>query len=301
MISVIGAGKLGSSAAMRLAEMNLDDVLLVDIVEGLAEGEALDISHSCAFDVRVNGSNRFEDLAGSELVINTAGFPRKPGMTRLDLLAKNTEITRSVAEHIKRCAPDAIVMQVANPMDLMALVMMNTTGFPPQRVIGMGGMLDTLRFSHYISRALDVPPRKVSSMVIGEHSNRMVPLASQATVDGKPLRDLLDSERVDELIEMTRQAGAEVVRLRGSAFYAPARAIAIMAETLMKDLGRLVPTSVYLQGEYGFSDIFVGVPAKLGRAGLLEIVELELEGYELDAFRDCCEILKSKVEEMGSE
>jgi len=301
MISVIGAGKLGSSAAMRLAEMNLDDILLVDIVEGLAEGEALDISHSCVFDVRVSGSNRFERIAGSELVINTAGFPRKPGMTRLDLLARNTEVTRSVAEHVKRHAPNAIVMQVANPMDLMALVMMKTTGFPPQRVIGMGGMLDTLRFSHYISRALVVPPRKVSSMVIGEHSNRMVPLASQATVDGTPLCDLLDSERIDELIEMTRQAGAEVVRLRGSAFYAPARAIAIMAETLMKDLGRLVPTSVYLQGEYGFSDIFVGVPAKLGRAGLVEIVELELNGRELDAFRDCCEVLKSKVQEMETE
>jgi len=301
MISVIGAGKLGSSAAMRLAEMNLDDVLLVDIVEGLAEGEALDISHSCTFDVRVKGSNRFEDLAGSELVINTAGFPRKPGMTRLDLLAKNTEITRSVAEHVKRYAPDAIVMQVANPMDLMAFVMMKTTGFPPQRVIGMGGMLDTLRFSYYISQKLDVSPRKVSSMVIGEHSNRMVPLASQATVDGKPLRDLLDPDRIAELIENTRQAGAEVVRLRGSAFYAPARAIAIMTETLVKDLGCILPASVYMQGEYGVSDIFVGVPVRLGRAGLAEIVELDLDDHELDAFRDCCEILKSKVEEMGTE
>jgi len=299
MISVIGAGKLGSSAAMKLAEMNLGDVLLVDIVAGRAEGEALDISHSCAFDGKVNGSDRFEQIAGSELVVNTAGFPRKPGMTRLDLLERNTEITRAVAEHVKRYAPDAIVVQVANPVDLMAFVMMKITGFPPHRVIGMGGMLDTLRFTHYISQELDVPPRTVSSMVIGEHSTRMVPLASQTTVDGKPLRDLLAPEQIAGLIENTRQAGAEVVRLRGSAFYAPARAIAIMAETLVNDLGRVVPTSVYVQGEYGVSGIFVGVPARLGRTGLTEIVELDLDRGELDAFRDCCDILKGKVEEIG--
>ena len=284
---------------MRLAELNVDDVLLVDIVDGLPAGEALDISHSCATDVEVRGSNEFGDIRGSQLIVNTAGLPRKPGMTRLDLLAKNTAITRSVAEQIARYAPDAIVIQVANPMDLMAFVMMKATGFPRNRVLGMGGMLDTLRFSYYIANELGVSPRTVSSMVIGEHSDHMVPLPSQTVVGGKPLREVLDEDRTAAVVEKTRHAGTEVVRLRGSAFYAPARAIAIMTATILNDSKNVLPTSVYLEGEYGVSGIFVGVPARLGKSGLLEVVELELDEQEFQAFRESCNILKDKVREMA--
>jgi len=298
MISIIGAGKLGSSTALRLAEMNLDDILLVDIVEGLPMGEALDISHSCLFDVDVRGSNEFADIHGSDLVINTAGFPRKPGMTRVDLLGKNREITTSVAKHIRKHAPDTIVIQVANPMDLMALVMMKVTGLPKQRVVGMGGMLDTLRFSYYISRELGVSPRAVESIVIGEHSVNMVPLASQAMVGGKPLRELLDSDAIERAIDNTKNAGAEVVRLRGSAFYAPARAIAIMAQAVLQGLDRVLPASVYMQGEYGVSGLFVGVPVRLGTNGLEQVVELELDHEENVAFQDSCRIVSEKVQEM---
>jgi len=298
MISVIGAGRVGSSTAMRLAEMNLDDVMLIDIVEGLALGQSLDIAHTCGFDIEIGGSHRFEDIRGSELVVNTAGFARTPGMTRLDLLNKNTEITRSVADEIKRYAPDAIVIQVANPMDLMSLVMMKATGFPRDRVLGMGGMLDTLRFACFIGREVGVSPRKVSAMVIGEHGDTMVPLRSQSTVDGKPLTDMLDTEVIDKLVERTRQGGTEIVRLMGSAFYAPSRAVALMAESVLKDSGGIIPTSVYLDGEYGVCGIFVGVPAKLGTGGLASVVELDLDQKERPAFERSCNVLKDKVSEM---
>lgn len=299
MITIIGAGRVGSSTAMRISELNLDDVMLIDIAEGLPMGEALDISESCNFDVTLSGSNDFRDMRGSRLVINTAGLARKPGMDRLDLMKKNTEITRSVAGKIKEHAPDSIVIQVANPVDMMALVQLKTTGFPRERVIGMGGMLDTLRFSYFVSNHMKVSPRKVESLVIGEHGESMVPVPSQVKVDGRPLSEVASLDEIKGIVERTRKAGAEVIALKGSTFYAPSRAIALMAESIMKDLGKVLPTSVYLQGDYGVTGIYAGVPAKLGRDGLMEVVKLDIEEDERKAFSDSCDILRGKARELG--
>ena len=299
MITIIGAGRVGSSTAMRIADMNLDDVLILDIVEGLPRGEALDISQSCNFDVKVSGSNDFSDMRGSKIVISTAGMARKPGMTRLDLMTKNTEITRSVAAKIKEHAPDSIVIQVANPMDLMAFVQREGTGFPRERVIGMGGMLDTQRFSYFVSDHFNVSPRHVESLVMGEHGDSMVPVASQVRVDGRPLSEMAGPDEINSIIERTRKAGAEVIALKGSTFYAPSRAIAVMAEAIVKDTGKVFPTSVYLQGEYGVSGIYAGVPARLGKGGVQEVVELDLDDGERKAFIDSCGILRGKAKELG--
>lgn len=299
MITIIGAGRVGSSTAMRIAEMNICDVLLMDIVDGLPHGEALDISQACKHEYSLNGSNDFSEMAGSKLVINTAGLARKPGMTRLDLTKKNLEITRSTAENIKKYAPDAIILQVANPVELMSLTQMKVTGFPRERVLGMGGMLDTLRFSYFISKEAGVAPGKVESLVMGEHGDSMVPVASQAKIEGRPASEVLDSERMKSVIERTSQAGAEVIGLKGSTFYAPSHAVAMMAEAIMKDTKAVLPTSAYLSGEYGINGIFSGVPAKLGKNGLEEVVELDLEEHELSAFKKSCEILREKAKDFG--
>jgi malate dehydrogenase len=299
MITIIGAGRVGSSAAFRITGMELDDVLLVDIVEGLPRGEALDISQSCDFDVKLTGTNDFKDMSGSDLVINAAGLARKPGMTRLDLMNKNAGITRSVAEKIKKYAPGAVVIQVANPMDMMALVQLKTTGFPRERVIGMGGMLDSLRFSYFISQHFGISPKKVESLVMGEHGDSMVPLASQARVDGKPLQEAAKKEDIEKILDLTRKAGAEVIGLKGATVFAPARAIAIMAEAVIKDKKKVIPTAVYLQGEYGVSGIYTGVPARIGKAGLLEVLELDIDEGERKAFLDSCNVLRGKVKELG--
>jgi malate dehydrogenase len=299
MITIIGAGRVGSSTAMRIADIDMDDVLLVDIVEGLPMGEALDISQSCNFDVDLRGTNDFRDIRGSDLIINTAGLARKPGMTRLDLAKKNSEITRSIAGNIKKYAPGAIVLQVANPIDLMALVMLKATGFPRERVFAMGGMLDTLRFRYFIAKELGVSPRKVESLVIGEHGDSMVPLVSQVRVGGKPLKELADAGRMKKILERTGQAGAEVIGLKGSTFYAPSQAVAIMAEAIVKDRKSVLPISAYLQGEYGVSGIFNGVPARLGKGGLEEIIELQLDNHELKAFKESCNVLTGKAKELS--
>lgn len=299
MITIIGAGRVGSSTAMRIADMNIDDVLLLDIVEGLSTGEALDISQACKHDFSLEGSHNFEDMKGSNLVINTAGLARKPGMTRLDLTKKNYEITKSIAENIKKFAPDSIIMQVANPVELMALTQLKVTGFPKERVIGMGNMLDTLRFSYFISKEAGVSPRNVDSLVMGEHGESMVPMPSQARIDGESMKDVLDKERIDNVIERTGQAGAEVIGLKGSTFYAPSHAITMLAEAIVKNTKKVIPTSAYLQGEYGVSGIYSGVPAKLGKDGLEEIVELDLDEHELSAFKKSCDILIGKAKELG--
>ena len=299
MITIIGSGRVGSSTAMRIADMNLDDVLLVDIVKGLARGETLDISQSCMFDVKLEGSDNLEDMRGSDIVINTAGLARKPGMNRLDLMNKNKEISSSVARKIKDFAPGSILIQVANPMDMMSLVHLKGTGFKRDNVIGMGGLLDTQRFCYFISQHFAVSPRKVESMVIGEHGDSMVPLVSQVKVDGKPLAEIADEEAIRNLVQRTREGGAEVIGLKGSTFYAPSRAIAVMAEAILQDKKEMLPASVFLQGEYGVSGIFAGVPARIGRDGMEGVVELDISEEERKAFNASCDVLRRKAEELG--
>jgi len=299
MITIIGAGRVGSSTAMKLAEMNLDDITLVDVVQGLPQGEALDISQSCNFDVKVRGSNDFGDIRGSSLIINTAGLARKPGMTRTDLANKNAEITRSLAEHIKTYAPGAVVLQVANPVDLMALVMMKATGFPRERIVGMGGLLDSQRLSYFISRELRVPVKTVNAFVMGEHGETMVPVFSQARAGGRPLKEILKPGRLLELTEKTRNAGAEVIGLKGSTFYAPSVAIARMAEAIIKDKKAVLPASVYLKGEYGILGIFLGVPVVLGKSGMEKVVKVELDDEETAALMDSCKSMFAKAKELG--
>ncbi len=299
MITIIGSGRVGSSTAMRLAGMNLDDILLIDVVEGLAEGEALDISHSSSFDVDLRGSSSFGDMRGSDLIINTAGLARKPGMERPDLMEKNAGITKSVAHEINKHAPGSVVIQVANPVDIMALVMLRGTGFGRERVIGMGGVLDTMRFSYYISRQCSVPPRKVESMVLGEHGCTMVPLVSQARIGGLPLSDKAGPDEIRRIVELTRNAGAQVIGLKGSTFYAPSLAIANMAEAIIEDTRKVFPASVFLRGEYGVSGICAGVPARIGSEGLVEIVELEITDDERAAFSASCDSLRQIAHGLG--
>ena len=299
MICIIGSGRVGSSTAMRLAEMNLDDVMIIDIVKGLPQGEALDICQSCGFDVKISGSNDFSDMKGSDIVINAAGLARQPGMTRLDLMKKNAEITLSIAKKVKKYAPDCVCIQVANPVDLMAFVMFRETGFSRERVIGMGGMLDSQRFRYFIAEELKVSPRKVEAMVIGEHGDSMVPLVSQAKVNDKTLKELLKPDEIKKVVERTKNAGAELIGLKGSTFYAPSAAVTLMAEAVVRNTKKLFPASVYLQGEYGVSGIFNGVPAKLGNSGLEEIAELDIDEEEKKAFLNSCDVLKGKAKEIG--
>ncbi|MBI5347572.1 MAG: malate dehydrogenase [Candidatus Aenigmarchaeota archaeon] len=279
MITIIGAGRVGSAAAMRIACMGIDDVMLIDIAEGVAQGEALDIAHACCSNVKITGSSRFEDMQGSELIINTAGLARKPGMSRLDLMKENKKITEAIGKHIAGFAPNAVVMQVANPVDIMTLFMLRATGFPRERVIGMGSMLDMLRFSYLISKELG-GHEELDTMVIGEHGDSMVPLVSYTMVSGKPVKDMLDISKINELVEKTRTAGAEVIALKGSTFHGPSAAVAIMAESIIKDRKKIIPASVFLQGEYGFSGICMGVPVTLGKGGAENIIELELDENE---------------------
>ncbi len=296
MIAIIGAGKVGANAAMRMAEMNLDDLVLIDLLKDAGKGEALDISHSCC-DVSVAGTDSFEDMQGAGLVINAAGAARKPGMSRSNLAKTNLQITQFVAGKIRQHAPDAVVMQVANPVDLMTLAMLRRTSFERSRVVGMGSLLDSMRFSYLISRELNVFSRHVHCMVIGEHGDSMVPLPSQATVSGTPLGQLMDAKRVEALSEKTRTAGADVIALKGSTYFAPSAAIAAMAEAIVKDSKKTFPVSAYLEGEYGVSGVCIGAPAVLGKQGIESIVELNIEEKAL--FVKSASVLKSMAAELG--
>ncbi len=301
MISIIGAGRVGSTAAFSLALKELGDIKLVDIMEKVPQGEALDLMHAAhsGFCVDVLGTNDFRDIEGSGIVINTAGLARKPGMDRLDLLQKNRQIVSSVAESIKKFAPDAIVIQVSNPMDVMNFVMHKVTGFERERVIGMGGMLDAQRFSLFLARELDAKPMDVKSMVIGEHGESMVPLFSQSFLDSRPVSELLSEEQKKTVLEKTRKAGAEVIGLKGATVFAPAIAITRMVENIVKNKREMLPVSCYLQGEYGVKDVCIGVPARLGKSGLEEIIELGLEDEEKNAFLQSAEKLKKIISELG--
>lgn len=300
MISVIGAGKLGSETAFVLARMGLDDIRLIDIVEGLPQGHALDMMHaSQSLRVEVSGSNDFQDLRGSDIVINTAGLPRKPGMLRTDLINKNRDILESVARKIRQFAPESIVIQVSNPLDIMTYVMKRATGFERERVMGMGGLLDSQRLAYRLSRELDAKPSEINALVMGEHGESMVPIFSKSIYQGKPVSGLISQEKMKGISEKTRLAGSEVIALKGATVFSPAIATARMVESILRDGKETFPVSAYLEGEYGLEGLCLGVPAVLGKSGIEKIQELELSEEEEKAFRASAEKLKGIVSELG--
>jgi malate dehydrogenase len=285
-ITVVGAGNVGASVALLLAQKQLArHVVLVDIIEGVPQGKGLDQWESApieGYDTRIIGTNDYARTAGSDIVIVTAGIARKPGMSREDLLNTNAGIVQSVAQQIALTSPDAIIIMVSNPLDVMAHVFMKTTGFPRERVIGMAGVLDTARYRSFIALELDVSVEDIQALVLGGHGDTMVPLASYTSVSGIPLNQLLAQDRIDALVERTRKGGAEIVGLlkTGSAYYAPAAAAVQMAEAIVLDKKRILPCSAWLQGEYELRDLFLGVPCRLGRTGLERILEVRLTAEE---------------------
>jgi len=300
-ITVVGAGNVGATTACKLAEKDLaNEIVLIDIVEGTPQGKALDLWESApieGFDCRCTGTNSWDDTAGSDLVVVTAGLPRKPGMSRDDLLEKNTEIVKSVAEQIRRVSPKAIVIVVSNPLDVMTWVARKVTGFEPARVFGMAGVLDTARYRSFIALHLGVSVRDISAMVLGGHGDSMVPLPRYTTVSGIPLSELMYEADIQAIIQRTRDGGAEIVKLlkTGSAFYAPAAAAVEMAESVIKDKKRVLPCACHLDGQYGLHDVYVGVPARLGSSGVEEVIELELSATEKEALARSAKDVRSNI------
>jgi len=300
-ITVIGAGHVGATAAQRLAEKELArEIVLIDVIEGIPQGKGLDQRESApieGFDSRVIGSNDYGPAAGSEMFIVTAGIARKPGMSRDDLLRTNVAIVKSVSEEIKKCSPDAIVIVVSNPLDVMAWVAKEVTGFPRNRVIGMAGVLDTARYRSFIADALDVSVEDIQAMVLGGHGDTMVPLISYTTVSGIPVTQMMNGSRLDEIVERTRNGGAEIVGYlkTGSAYYAPSAAAVQMAEAIVKDKKRILPCAAWLEGEFGFRDLYLGVPCKLGASGLELIIEVELSKAERIALEKSAEHVRQTM------
>ena len=289
-VTVIGAGNVGATAAQRLAEKQLCDVVLVDIVEGVPQGKALDLNEAAPIekhDSHLTGANSYDDSVGSDIVIITAGIPRKPGMSRDDLISTNAGIVKSVTQEVASRSPEAILIIVSNPLDAMCHVAFDTCGFPKERVIGMAGVLDSARFRAFISMELNVSVENTHAFVLGGHGDTMVPLPRYSTVAGIPITELLAQDRIDALVERTRNGGAEIVSLlkTGSAYYAPASAAVEMAESILKDKKKILPCAAYLQGEYGFQDLFIGVPVKLGAKGVEDIIEITLTDEEKQALQ----------------
>ena len=288
-ITVVGAGNVGATAAQRLAEKCLArTVVMVDVVEGVPQGKGLDQWQSGpieGFDTRVIGANDYDAARGSELFVVTAGIARKPGMSRDDLVKTNAAIVKDVSEQIRRVAPDSLVVVVSNPLDAMCYVAMRATGFPRERIVGMAGVLDTARYRTFLAEALQISVDDIQAMVLGGHGDTMVPLVSYTTVSGIPVTQLLDPATLQQVVDRTRNGGAEIVAhlKTGSAYYAPSAAAVQMVEAIVLDRRRLLPCSAWLQGEYGLRDVFCGVPVKLGRGGLEQIVEVELTAAERTA------------------
>jgi malate dehydrogenase len=300
-ITVVGAGNVGATTAQRLAERQLArTVVMVDVVEGLPQGKALDQWQSAPierFDTRIVGANDYGPAADSDLVVVTAGIARKPGMSRDDLVRTNADIVGKVARQLKQHCPHAIVVVVSNPLDVMCWVMKQVTGFPRERVIGMAGVLDTARFRAFLADALEVSVEDIEAMVLGGHGDTMVPLISHAAVSGIPVTQLLDRAAIDAIIQRTREGGAEIVDFlkTGSAFYAPSAAVTQMVEAIGQDKRRILPCAAWLEGEYGLTGIYVGVPCKLGRKGLEEIVQIELTPEERAALGRSAEHVKEMM------
>jgi malate dehydrogenase len=305
-VTMVGSGFVGATAAMRVVQKGLaDDVVMIDIVEGLPQGLALDMRQSApieAFEPNIRGTNDYADTGGSDVVVITAGLPRQPGMSRMDLLDKNAGIVRDVVGRVVEHSPQAILIVVTNPLDEMTFLASEVSGFPRERVMGMAGVLDSSRLRSFIAEELGVSPTKVEAMTLGSHGEAMVPLPRQATVDGRPLTELVDEATLERLYARTRDAGAEIVAFlkKGSAYYAPSAAIAQMVNAIAGDTKEVLPVCAWCTGQYGISDVYVGVPARLGAGGVEEIVQLDLNEEELAALRGAAEGIRAKCADLAS-
>ena len=298
LISIIGTGKLGSAVALQVASRELGDLRLIDVIPGLPQGEALDLGQMAAeqgADVDIVGSNDYKDIAGSDLIVVIGGLGRKPGMTRLDLQTKNEDIIHGICEKIVQHAPKSLVLMVTNPLDIMTYLAWKVTGFEPSRVFGQSGMLDTMRFKYFISKALGVSTSSVQAVVIGEHGDSMVPLPRFSTVNGVPITELMSLVQVAEAIDHTRKIAAEVIALKGATIYAPAHGITRMVESVIKDKKMVLCLTAHLNGEYGLKDIYVDVPAVLGARGVERVMELKLNDDEKTAFLNSVEVVRTAV------
>ena len=286
-ITIIGSGKVGASAALNCGLRELDDVLLLDILQGLPQGEAMDINHQLSergSDAIARGSNNYEDMRGSDYVVLVAGVGRKPGMTRMDLLKINAGIVKDVAGKIATYAKDAKIIVVTNPLDPMTYLAMKAIGANKQKVMGMGGMLDLSRFKSFIEEATGVSRESIQAMVVSEHGENMLPLTRFSSLGGIPLHDFISKEKASEIFEKTRKVAAEVIALKGATVYAPGNAVATMIESMVKDKKMVIPVSAYIEGQYGVSDLCIGVPAVIGAGGVEKIIELKLDSFEQDVF-----------------
>lgn len=302
-ISIIGAGQVGGTTAHLLFLKGLGDIVLLDVIEGIPQGKALDIAQSGVVEgcsARIIGTNNYKDTSGSDIVFITAGFPRKPGMDRLDLLKKNAQIIKEVVENIIIYSPNCIIIVMTNPVDVLTYYTWKLSGFPANRVMGQAGVLDTARYKYFISQELDVPPDSIDAIVLGGHGNTMVPLPRLTTINNRPLMELLSKEKIDNIVEKTRNGGAEIVNLlkTGSAYYAPSSSAVVMIEAILKNKKEIIPVSAYLNGQYGIKDIYIGVPAVIGRDGVEEIVELELTEEELSNLRESASQYKEGIKNL---
>jgi malate dehydrogenase len=303
-VTVVGAGNVGATLGQRVAERDYADVVLVDIVPDMPQGQALDILEAgpvLGYDSLVLGANGYEETAGSDIVVITSGIARKPGMTRDDLVRTNQGIVTSVAEEVRKHSPDAIIICVTNPLDAMAQLVMKVTGFPRERVIGMAGVLDTARFRTFIAQELNVSVRDVQAFVLGGHGDTMVPLARLSTVAGVPLPELLPADRVEAIVQRAVDGGAEIVKLlkQGSAYYAPSASVLQMIDSILLDKKMIMPCSVHLEGEYGINGVFVGVPVKLGAKGVEQVIQLELSAEEKAALNKSADAVREILTVMG--
>jgi malate dehydrogenase len=305
-VTVVGAGKYGSTTVQRIAEKGLaDEVVMTDIIEGLPQGLALDMNQSRpieGFETRIVGSNGYQETAGSDVCVITAGLPRKPGMSRMDLLETNARIVGDVTRKFVEGSPDAVIIVVSNPLDEMTALAAEISGFPRERVMGQAGMLDTARFKHFVAEELDTSPAKVEAITLGSHGDTMVPVPSLVKVDGKPLTELADAATVERIVQRTRDGGGEIVALlkSGSAYYAPSSAATAMVAAVLGDTGELMPVCAWVNGQYGIDGVYLGVPARLGRGGVREVVELPLTGAELANLREAAEAVRAKQADVSN-
>ncbi len=299
MITIIGSGKVGGAAALFTALRKVtDEILLLDVVQGLPQGEAMDINHMLAekgIDVNVRGSNDYSEMKGSDIVVVVAGSGRKPGMTRMDLLKINASIVKGVVENIQKHAKDAMIIPVTNPLDPMAYLTYKVSGFQKNRVFGMGGMLDLSRFTQFIHEATGYSRNSIRGLVIGEHGENMLPLPRFSTVSGMPLTSIVSKEKIEEVVQGTRQVAAKVIELKGATVHAPGNAISTIIEAVLNNTKQVIPVATYLDGEYGYSDVSIGVPAVIGKNGVEKIIELDLDSNEKEWFKKGIDSVKNAI------
>jgi len=300
-ISLIGAGQIGGTLAHLISIKELADVVLFDVAAGIAKGKALDIAQSTSIDgynCDLLGTNNYEDIKNSDVIIITAGVPRKPGMSRDDLLGTNLKIIKQVAEGIKKYSPNAFVICITNPLDVIVMAFQKYSGLPTKKVVGMAGILDSSRFKHFLSKELKTPVKKIDTMVLGGHGDSMVPMPNHTTIEGKSLKDLIDKKKLEAIVDRTRKGGAEIIKFleKGSAFYAPAASGIEMAESYIKNLKKTLPCAAYLNGEYGFKGLYAGVPVIIGDQGVEKVVEIKLEGKEKENFAISIKAVKDLLE-----